>query len=132
MFQSNAFQNFAFQTVGAGIAVVTAALNPNGGSPYRDYTPSYYEVENHRRKIEAFRDSEREAEVQLKSINYKLEELELRRLRNLADETMQLELIALLKEQFIINEILKELQIKKAAMMRDEDDMLIILLSMSF
>ena len=126
------FQNFAFQTVGAGIAVVTAALNPNGGSPYRDYTPSYYEVENHRRKIEAFRDSEREAEVQLKSINYKLEELELRRLKDLADETMQLELIALLKEQFIINEILKELQIKKAAMMRDDDDMLIILMSMSF
>lgn len=126
------FQSFAFQTIGTGIAVVTAALTPNGGSPYRDYTPSYYEVENHRKKIEAFKDSEREAEIQLKAVQYKIEDLELRRLRNLADETLQLELIALVKEQFIINEILKELQIKKAAMMRDEDDMLILLMSLPF
>ena len=130
MFTSG-FQSFAFQTVGIGIATIVA-LTPNGGSPYRDYTPTHYEIENHKKKIAQFKESEREAELQLKSVQFKIEDLEFRRLRNLADESMQIELIALLKEQFIVNEILKELQIKKAAMMRDDDDILVLLMSMSF
>lgn len=126
MFTSG-FQSFAFQTVGYG----ESALKPNGGA-IRYYTPSYYEIANHRKKLEAIRDSEREAEIQLVQLQYKIEELELKRLRNLADEAMQMELILLLREQFIINEVLKELQARKELWRQQDDDLLILLMSIPF
>lgn len=123
-FQSNAFQSNAWQIVGA-----VAAITPNGGAIRREYQPTYYELENHRKKIEAVKDSEREAEIELKSVEYKIEDLEFRRLRDLADETMQSELIALLKEQQILTLILQELQIKQQRWRREEDDILILIMS---
>jgi DNA repair ATPase RecN len=125
------FQSFAFQTVGYGGVVVPPFL-PNGGAIRRDYVPTYYEIENHKRKLEALRDSEREAEAQRLNIQYKIEALELKRLRDLADEAMQRELIALMREQYILDEILKDLQLKKAAWEREQDDILILLMSLPF
>lgn len=122
------FQTFAFQSVGSA----PAPLTPNGNRQRRDYTPTYYEIENHRKKLEELRDSEREAEVQLKSLQYKIDDLELKRLRNLADEAMQMELIVLLREQFIINEVLKDLQAKKALWRQQDDDLIILLMSLPF
>lgn len=122
------FQTFAFQTVGGAVAIPA----PNGNRPRRDYTPTYYEIENHRRKMEAIKDSEQEAEIQLRSVQYKIDELEFKRLRNLADEAMQIELILLLREQFIINEALKDLQKQKELWRRQDDDLLILLMSLPF
>lgn len=127
MFQGSAFQRSGFQIANYGIG-----LNPNGGGRHREYQPTYYELENHRRKLEAYKDSERETELELKSVEYKIEDLEFRRLRDLADESMQLELIALIKEQHILNQILRELQIKKEMWRREEDDIIVIMMSMPF
>lgn len=126
-FQGNAFQSNAWQIVTA-ISVIT----PNGGAVRHEYQPTYYELENHRKKLKAFKDSEREAELELKSVEYKIEDLEFRRLRDLADKNMQLELIALIKEQHILNQLLQELQIRKQQWRREEDDILILMMSMPF
>lgn len=126
-FQSTAYQNNAFQIVGAG----DATLPPNGNGR-REYVPTYYELENNRKKLQKYKDAEREAQIELLSIEYKIEDLELKRLRDLADEAMQLQLIGLLKEQQIFQQILRELQIQKEKLRRDEDDILILLMSMPF
>jgi hypothetical protein len=104
---------------------------PNGGAR-RDYQPTSYELQNHRRKLEAFKDSEREAELELKAVEYKIEDLEFRRLHDLADENMQLQLIALLKEQQILNQLLLEIQARKEQWRRDDDEILILLMSLPF
>lgn len=129
-FQWSAFQWNAFQIARNN---ASAPLAPNGNRP-RDweYTPTHYELENHRRKLEQYKDSQREAEVELVAVQYKIEDLELKRLRDLADETMQMQLLGLLKEQQIIQQILVELQIKKERWRREEDDILILLLSLPF
>jgi hypothetical protein len=129
MFQGSAFQRSGFQIAGYGAA---PSLTPNGGGRHREYQPTYYELENHRRKLKAYKDSERETELELKSVEYKIEDLEFRRLRDLADETMQLQLIALIKEQQILTMLLKELQMKKEQWRKEEDDILILLMSQPF
>lgn len=119
IFNASIFNNAIFNTSDA------APLLPNGGAR-RDYVPAYYELENVRKKLQEFKDKEREAELELLSINYKLEELELKRLRDLADESLQLELISLLKQQQIYQQIYNELQIQR---MRGEDDEILMLLA---
>lgn len=123
------FQSFAFQSAGYGIST----LSPNGNSDrLREYTPTYYELENTRQKLKKFKDAEKEVELGLASIQYKIEELEFERLRDLADEKMQLQLISLLKEQQIMQQILKELIIQKERARREEDDLMMLLMSLPF
>ena len=126
-FQSNSFQRNAWQILSGG--AVPAPPAPNGNRRI-EYTPTSYELENARRKLQKFKDEEREAKVELLSIDYKLEELELRRLRDLADESLQLELIALLRQQQIFQQIYNELQNQR--MMEEDNELLILLASLPF
>ncbi|MCA6393434.1 MAG: hypothetical protein IM607_18830 [Cytophagales bacterium] len=98
-----------------------------GGNPRgykREYQPYYYELQN-RRKIER---KFEEAELDLKVTKNKIEALELKRTRDLADESMQEELLALLTRQNELIEIINNLQQQKLMVMRDDEDFIAILM----
>lgn len=99
------------------------ALTPNGGAR-REYQPYYYELQN-RRKIER---KFEEAELDLKATENKIEALELKRTRDLADESMQEELLALLTRQNELIRIINDLQQQKLMVMRDDEDFIAILM----
>jgi len=129
-FQSNAFQINAFQII--PLSSAPAARSDPNGNRNREYTPTYYELENTRKKLQKYKDEEREAQIELLSVQYKIEDLELKRLHDLSDEVMQLELLALLKEQQVLQFLLKELQIQKDKLRREDDELLILLMSQPF
>ena len=94
------------------------------GNRYRDYQPTYYELQA-RRNIEKQIES---TKIDIKATNLRIEDVELTRLRDLADERMQKELIALLMEDQRLQLLLVEQQ-TRLAMLRDEDDALILLMA---
>lgn len=98
-------------------------LTPNGGAR-REYRPYYYELQN-RRKIERKLE---EAEIDLRVLENKIEALELKRTRDLADESMQEEILALLTRQNELIRIINDLQQQKLMVLRDDDDFVAILM----
>lgn len=99
------------------------SFTPNGGAR-REYQPYYYELQN-RRKLERKLE---EAEISLKILEKKIESVEIKRSRDLADESMQRELIALLTQQNELIRIINDLQQQKLMVMRDDDDFVAILM----
>jgi hypothetical protein len=121
-FQINAFQ----YNVGLG-----AVATPNGNRK-REYSPYAYELQ-HRRAMELrFKEREEEAEAEIVQLKYKIDELELKRLRDLADEAMQAELLVLLKEEQRLMKLLADLQAKELARRKDEDSFLVLLMCSVF
>ena len=124
MFQSNAFQSNAFQTS------LSTQLIPNGGRN-REYQPYAYELQNNQAIADRQREDKLEAENEARAVQYKLDDLEFRRLRDLADESMQLELLALLQQQQDLQNLLVELELQRLIRQRNEDDLLVILMCLN-
>jgi len=124
MFQSNAFQSNAFQTS------LSTQLIPNGGRS-REYQPYAYELQNNQAIADRQREDKLEAENEARAVQYKLDDLEFRRLRDLADESMQLELLALLQQQQDLQNLLVELELQRLIRQRNEDDLLVILMCLN-
>jgi hypothetical protein len=98
-----------------------------GGNPKgykREYQPTYYELKN-RRDIER---KFQEAELSLKVVESKIEAVEIKRNRDLADEALQIELIALLSEQDELEQLLQRLQQQRLMALRDDDEVLSLLM----
>ncbi len=98
---------------------------PNGNRP-REYQPTYHELRERRRIEEKFE----EAELALKSTEIKIEQLEFRRLRDLADSAMQFELLGLIAQQQELSRLLHELQQQKLRALQDDDDFMMLLMSL--
>ena len=127
MFQSNAFQSNAFQSS------LSTQLIPNGnnGGRNREYQPYAYELQNNQAIADRQREDKLEAENEARAVQYKLDDLEFRRLRDLADESMQLELLALLQQQQDLQNLLVELELQRLIRQRNEDDLLVILMCLN-
>jgi hypothetical protein len=99
------------------------SFTPNGGAR-REYQPYYYELQNRRKLERKFE----EAELDLKATENKIEALEFKRTRDLADESMQEELLALLTRQNELIKIINDLQQQKLMVMKDDEDFIAILM----
>lgn len=121
-FQRNAFQKNAFQ-VGA-VFSAQPQLNPNGGAR-REYRPRYHELREQRAIERRFQ----EAQLDLKANQIKIEELEFKRLSDLADKSMQLELLQLLARQQQLNQMIEQLQRQKLKALQDDDDFVALLMA---
>jgi hypothetical protein len=127
-FQSNAFQGNAFQIITGGLTPPTVVLAPNGNrNVRREYQPTYYELKNQRDIERKFQ----EAELSLKVVESKIEDMELMRLRDLADRAMQMELLALLSEQHELKMMLEQLQQQKLKALQDDDDFVALLMCLN-
>ncbi len=124
-FWGQAYWNQSFQIARSGAvpppAVVTLA--PNGGR--REYQPTYHELRERHRLERQFE----EAQLDLKSTEIKIEELEFKRLSDLADRTMQLELLQLLATQHELQQLLDSLQQQKLRALQDDDDFMMLLMA---
>jgi len=97
---------------------------PNGNRERREYQPTYYELQTQRdieRKFE-------EARLELKSTETKIENLEFRRLRDLADQAMQAELLRLLMAQQELQALIAALEQQKLMALNDDEDFLTLLM----
>ena len=128
IFNASIFNNAIFNTGGAP---PIAPIAPNGNRRI-EYVPTYYELESARQKLKKYRNEEMEAQAELLSIDYKLEDLELKRLRDLADEAMQLELLALLKQQQLFQKILSDIQTQKEILRREDEEFLMVFACLPF
>ena len=98
-------------------------LTPNGGAR-REYIPYQYELQNARKIERKFE----EAELDLKATENKIEALELKRTRDLADEAMQAELLMLLAEQNRLMQLIETLRQQKLRVLRDDEEFLTLLM----
>ena len=98
-------------------------LAPNGGAR-REYQPYYYELQN-RRKIEK---KVQEAELDLKATENKIETLEIKRTRDLADEAMQIELVGLLTQQNQLMQLINKLHQQKLRALNDDEEVMMLLM----
>lgn len=119
-FWGGAFWNQAFQVARNRSAASPA---PNGNRR-QEYQPTYYELQE-RREIER---KFKEAQVELKSTQIKIEALEFKRLRDLADQAMQLELLQLLAQQDKLMRLIERLQQQKLRALQDDDDFIALLM----
>lgn len=97
-------------------------LAPNGNRK-REYQPTYYELQQSReieRKLE-------ETQLNLKAAEIKIETLEFKRLSDLADQAMQMELLQLLALQNQLQEQLEQLQQQRLRALQDDDDMVFLM-----
>ena len=125
---SSGFQSFAFQTVSA-IKAVKAAFNGNSVEPYQS---SAHELQRIRREQSAFTRKIAEVKTEQRAVDYKLEALEFRRLRDLADENMQLELLLLLQRQGELQNLLVDYEQQRLLRIREEDDFLCVMMCLPF
>lgn len=120
------FQSVGYQSVWGGTPAND--LTPNGGSPYRPYQPYHYELV-HRAKLEK---KLQETKLDIIDNTREIERLELKRLRDLADEKMQRELLVLLEKEQKLRTLLAELQEQELIRMRQDDDVLVLLMCANF
>jgi hypothetical protein len=99
------------------------ALTPNGNGR-REYQPTYHELRE-RREIER---KFEEAQLDLKSTQIKIENLEFKRLSDLADRAMQMELLQLLATQHQLQQLIDQLQQQKLRALQDDDDFVMLLM----
>jgi hypothetical protein len=98
-----------------------------GGNPKgykREYQPTYYELKKQRDIERKFQ----EAELSLKVVESKIEAVDIKRNRDLADEALQIELIALLSEQNELGQLIERLQQQRLMALRDDDEVLALLM----
>ena len=109
------------------LVYLTGGLPITNGGAKRAYQPTSYELRA-RRELE---DKLNNAELDVKAAQIKIENLEFKRLRDLADEAMQLELLMLLKEEQRLQKILDSIIQKKLAVLRDDDDFAVLLMCLT-
>jgi len=117
IFNSAIFNNAVFNT--GGVPVVVA---PNGNR--QEYQPTYHEMRE-RREIER---KFEEAKLELKSTEIKIENLEFKRLQDLADQAMQLELLQLLALQNDLTLLIEQLQQQKLRALNDDDEVMFLMM----
>lgn len=120
-FQWDAFWNKAYQIARSGLSAPSA--DPNGNR-WREYKPTYHEMRERRAIERKFQ----EAELDLKSTKIKIEELEFKRLQDLADQAMQLELLQLLAQKHQLTQFIEQLQQQKLRALQDDDDFVMLLM----
>ena len=101
----------------------TPDITPNGGAR-REYQPYHYELQNRRDIEKRFK----EAELDLRAATIKIETLERKRTRNLADEKMQAELLMLLAEQNRLMQLIEVLRQQKLRVLKDDEEFLALLM----
>jgi hypothetical protein len=104
-------------------AIINLDFTPNGGAR-REYQPYFYELQNLREIENKFK----EAELDLRAATIKIEALELKRTRDLADEAMQAELLMLLAEQNRLMQLIETLRQQKLRVLRDDEEFLTLLM----
>jgi hypothetical protein len=122
----NAIASGTFPLGGSATGTVSGegnALAPNGGAR-REYQPYFYELQNRREIEKKFK----EAELDLRATTIKIEALELKRTRDLADEAMQAELLMLLAEQNRLMQLIETLRQQKLRVLRDDEEFLTLLM----
>jgi hypothetical protein len=122
----NAIASGTFPLGGSATGTVSGegnALAPNGGAR-REYQPYSYELQNRREIEKKFK----EAELDLRATTIKIEALELKRTRDLADEAMQAELLMLLAEQNRLMQLIETLRQQKLRVLRDDEEFLTLLM----
>lgn len=103
------------------------ALDPNGNRPIREYQPTYHELRNRRqleRELEA-------TEISLRITDSKIESLEFKRLHDLADTAMQVELLGLLAQQNELMQLIEQLQQERLRALRDDEELVAILMCLN-
>lgn len=124
IFNSSIFNNAIFNTDGVTPIPV---LDPNGNRPIRqEYQPTYHELRNQREIERKFE----EAQLSLKSTEIKIEQLEFKRLSDLADRAMQLELLQLLAQQHELVQLIEQLQQQRLRALADDEDVLAVLMAL--
>jgi hypothetical protein len=116
------FNNAIFNTDGG--------LNPPNGNRRREYQPYTYELQKSHAERLKFKEREDAILLEIKAAELKVEVLEFRRLKRLADQKMQQELLKLLSEQQKLLLLLDNLRMQEQNRLRDEDDIFILLLSL--
>jgi len=135
-FQPSGYQQSSYQIVVANAPVVTIPAY-NGRPPLErgDYQPTFHELERERRlgKLAALKEQEREAELDLRAQEIRIEELEIKRLRKgLADQQLQAELLALIQEQQEIMRRQSELQAMIDFFIMEDDALVVLLMCNPF
>lgn len=125
-FQSNGFQSNGFQVV---VAAIQRAFNGNSVEPYQS---SSHELQRIRKEQLAFTRKIDEVKTEQRAVDYKLEDLEFRRLRDLADENMQLELLLLLQRQQELQNLLAEYEQQRLRRIIEEDDIIVLSMCLPF
>jgi len=104
------------------------ALDPNGNRPTRrEYQPTYHELRNRReleREVEA-------TEISLRITDSKIESLEFKRLHDLADTAMQVELLGLLAQQNELMQLLEQLRQQRLGLLREDEELIAILMCLN-
>lgn len=118
MFDSAIFDSVVFDTGGEPVEQLT----PNGNK-WREYQPTYHELRE-RREIER---KFEEARLDLKSVQIKIDELEFKRLSDLADSSMQMELLQLLATQHQLQQLIDQLQQQKLRALQDDEEMMLLM-----
>lgn len=116
IFNRSIFNNAIFNT--------DAGELPPNGNRFREYKPTYHELKERRAIEQKFR----EAQLDLKSTQIKIEELEFKRLRDLEDRTMQIELLGLLTQQHQLTQLIEQLQQQKLRALSDDEEVLTLLM----
>ena len=118
-----------YQIVKSGAIDVIPAYN---GNSIQEYQSSAHELANIAKETAKYAEKIQETKTEQRAVEYKLEDLEFRRLKDLADEQMQLELLMLLQEQQRLELLLLDLQHKELILRRNEDDFLVLMMSVPF
>ena len=69
-----------------------------------------------------------DVKLNLKSLQIKIDELEFKRLHDLADQAMQMELLQLLSQQQELMQLIEQLQQQKLRALSDDDDIIALLM----
>jgi len=117
-FNRTGFNNPGFNMGGEPVEQLT----PNGNK-WREYQPTYHELRE-RREIER---KFEEARLDLKSVQIKIDELEFKRLSDLADSSMQMELLQLLATQHQLQQLIDQLQQQKLRALQDDEEMMLLM-----
>ena len=120
------FQSIGFQ------AVVTLVQKAFSGNRYEPYQSSSHELQRIRKEQLAFTRKIDEVKTEQRAVDYKLEDLEFRRLRDLADENMQLELLLLLQRQQELQNLLVEYEQQRLRRVIEEDDIIVLSMCLPF
>ena len=121
-FWGQAYWNQGYQVARNGEAPPVESLNPNGGRP-REYQPTYHELREQREIERKFE----EAELNLKATQIKVEELEFKRLSDLADRAMQMELLQLLAQRHELEQLLYGVQQQKLRALNEDDELMLLI-----
>ena len=122
-FQSNGYQS--------GFQILTKH-RAFSGNRYEPYQSSSHELQRIRREKLAFTRKIEEVKGEQRAVDYKLEDLELRRLRDLADENMQLELLLLLQRQGELQNLLVEYEQQRLRRIMEEDEIIVLSMCLPF